>query len=288
MKRIVIKIVVLACFFVVFPAHNMTRWGSLKNKIFSGRQKPISLMPINQSNVFETKKTLTQNILEKYPSLTYLSNTYQKMEDRLQYLPISPSFLSRMAFTFMTGIPTFFIDLPAWASWGKKLFAHMSAKKLSFNQVYQKNPFRLEESNKDELLIRLEKLANLSVAEKEIKQNSYQEEVELGEKAQAQAWFFGSMYRDAIHNAETIDDIALLYESASMWLRLRIESGLYDDAHSLETELDRVDQHVEKILSKYDEQSIPTVKKYLQDLRQDYKDSFVQWFEGRQQVNVEE
>src|SRR5438477_4168397 len=290
MKKIGIKIVVLGTILAIFPAYSMTRWAGLK-KIFPRWQKPISLVPTNQSNAFQAKKTFMQSVLEKYPSLTPISNTYQKIETQLQSLLVSPSFLSRMAFTFMTGIPIFVIDFTGWAASGKKLFAQIMGKKLSFNLVYQKNPLRLTQSNKDELMIRLEKLANLSSFEKQLKQHDYEEDVRIGKKSaeallQAEAWLFGSTYRDAIPNAETIDDIALLYESASMWLRSRIESGLYDDVANLEIEYDRIDQQAEKIIAQYDEQSIPIAKQYLQDMRQDFKDRFSQWLDERQKIIV--
>jgi hypothetical protein len=214
-----------------------------------------------------------------------MSDAYQKIEDRLPALSINLMGMSRMTFAAITVIPIFRINFTAWAAFGRKLFAQIMGDKLSFNQVYQKDLLRLKLSDIDDLFIRLEKLAQLSISEKKTKQYEYETEARMGEPSQAKAWIFGSTYRDAIHNAKTIDDIALLYESASTWLRSRIESGLYDDVANLNTEFDRIEPQVETIMNKYDEQSALVVKQYLKDMRQDFYDRFIQWLEGRKKID---
>jgi len=284
MKKIGIKIVVMVMLLYIFP--NIFP-GQSTQRLWMGAfkrlsTKPISLVPTDRS-MFASKKGYYQDLWEKVSSLKSIFYP-EKIQDRLPSLSISPIGVGRMTFTLMTGIPTFAINFTAWASYGKKLFSKIMGKKLIFTQVYQKNLLDLKQSDKDKLLVRLEKLANLSISEKKTKQYEYEAEVSMGKEPQAEAWLFGSTYRDAIHDAETIDDLALLYEAATTWLRLRIESGLYDDVANLEIEFDRIDQQVEKIMDQYDEQSIPVAKQYVKDMRQDLKDKFVQWLDDRQKV----
>lgn len=121
----------------------------------------------------------------------------------------------------------------------------------------------------EELLKELQQLAALDAGQEYSLQQEYQYEVNNDGELQAQAWRFGRYYQEAIRNATTIAEIEMLHQAAIMWLRLQMESGLPVTIDKIKAEAARIAPKENEIVNEYDAASIPILKKYLADMKND-------------------
>ena len=260
----------------------------LRQRLASTTSKPTlkkirSSLPVFSLNTLPLKNILPDASQQELAES--LSGAYDILQKRLPF-SIKPVDLSLMAIGIIVGLPIgLMIDFNAAYQRVRKIgLATGIIKKRSFTAAYSKNTQGIVLPARDTLLEELKDLADL-----DLKQKTYMDEAraheanqQYGEKAQADAWAFGYLFRAAIEKATTFDDIVLLYQSAYHWLLLRIESGLKNTVADLNAEFDRVAKQEKEVLISYDEKSIPVVKKYWLKLQEDLRNAFKKELKLRQ------
>ena len=285
----IIAIGVLIVMMSIFSLNSMARLRNYFKSAVSSNQTlknmrpslPTSMSSLNTVPI----KNMLPDALQRTIQPEMLSSAYQKLQNQLPF-SIKPFDLSLMVFGMMIGLPIgLMIDFnSAYNRLRKVALAAGVMKKTSFAATYPRNISGVIVPSQDELLEQLDTLADLTLSQKTFVDESHKHEAESekGKKSQADAWLFGYVYREAIRKAINFDDIVLLYQSAFTWLHLRIQSGLKNTVADLDAEFNRIAQQETEALIVYDEKSIPVVKKYWQDLRDDLRSKFEKELEMRQ------
>lgn len=244
---------------------------------------PTSITSLNAVHI---KNVLPAELQEKLqPEM--LSEAYRKLENQLP-ISIKPIDLLLIAIGLMVGLPIgLIIDFNAtYTQLRKVALITGTMKKIAFTATYPKNGSGAIIPTQDELLQQLKTLADLNLVKKAFMEESHEYELKQGEKSQADAWLLGYLYRQARGKSIHFEDIVLLYQSAFTQLHLRLESGLKDTVADLDTQFDWIAEQEPEVLITYDENSIPAVKKYWHDLREDLRNRFEKELEARQKKNL--